>query len=206
MKKGKQMRSIIAAMIACTVLAGCGHSSKVQTRSAGAANQAALAGTVVIPAGTEFYGKLQEPIGSKVSKDGQAFQLQQTDTLMHKNAVLHGTVVEGHLENVHPAGPLHKPAMTIVFDDIVLSDGTKEPVNVQLLSANEFEAKTHHLRTIGMMIGGAVAGHEMKKHTGHGGALAGAAGGYVVSQGLKTDVYVPAGTVVALRFKSPVTR
>jgi|SRR5579884_153426 len=196
----------IGILLTCTMLAACGHSSKVQTQSARAVNQAALGGTVVVPAGTEYYGRLQEPIGSKSSKDGQPFQLQQTDTLMHKNAALHGTVVEGHLEGVQPAGPMHKPAMTIVFDDIVLPDGTKSPVNVQLLSMKAFEAKTHHLRTLGMMIGGAVAGHELKKHTGHGGAFLGAAGGYVVSQGLKTDIYVPAGTVLTLRFRSPVTR
>lgn len=187
------------------LLVACGHSSKVQTKSAGAANSVPPGAAVVVPAGTDFYGKLQQPIGSKSSKDGDTFQLQQTDTMLHKNAALHGTVVDGHVEDVHAAGPMHKPSMTIVFDDITMPDGTKAPVNVQLVSMNKFEAKTHHLRTIGMMIGGAVAGHEAKKHMGHGGSFVGAVGGYALSQALKTDIYVPAGTVLELRFKAPVT-
>jgi hypothetical protein len=32
----------------------------------------------------------------------------------------------------------------------------------------------------------------------------GAAAGYVLSQELKTDISVPAGTVIELRFKTPV--
>ena len=93
--------------------------------------------------------------------------------------------------------------MTIVFDDIRLPDGTKEPVDASILSWKQFDPKTHHMRTIGMMIGGAVAGHMM--HRSHGGLL-GAAGGYALSQTLKTDVEVPAGTIVELRLNAPVTK
>jgi hypothetical protein len=57
-----------------------------------------------------------------------------------------------------------------------------------------------------MMIGGAVSGHEVAKRTGRRhGALLGAAGGYALSQTLKTDIAVPAGTVLEVRFKAPVT-
>ena len=95
--------------------------------------------------------------------------------------------------------------MTIVFDDIRLPDGTKEPVNVTLVTTHQFDPKTHHIRTIGMMIGGAIVGHIASKHGGpHHGSLLGAAGGYAASQALKTDVYVPAGSIVELRFKAPV--
>lgn len=194
------------ALALCVSLAACGHSSNVKTESARTSQQAAAPGaTVVAAAGTRFYGKLSAAINSKSSHDGDTFQLQQTDTMLHKNAALHGTVIEGHLENVHAAGVMRKPSMTLVFDDIVLAGGTKSPVDVQLVSMNAFEAKSHKLRTLGMMVGGAVAGHEMKKHTGKGGGLLGAAGGYALSQSMKTDISVPAGTVLELKFKAPVT-
>lgn len=197
--------AIAAVMLLQLVLQGCGRSSNVRTQSAGQGQPAAATGPMLIAAGTDFYGKLQQPISSKTSKDGDAFHLQQTDTLTHKNPALHGAVIDGHLENVHAAGPLRKPSMTIVFDDITMPDGTKAPIDVQLLSMKAFNAKSHHLRTIGMMIGGAIAGHETRKHTGKGSGMMGAAGGYVLSQTLKTDISVPAGTVLEVRFKAPVT-
>ena len=197
-------KTLAAAAIAAT-LAACAKSAPVTTQSSGA-DQANAGGAVAVAAGTDFFGKLEQPIGSKTSRDGDTFALDQTDTFLHKNAALHGAVVEGHVADVSAAGPGRDPSMTLVFDDIKLPDGTKSPVDVQLVSMNAFEPATHHLRTIGMMIAGAVAGHEMAKHMGHGhGGLVGAAAGYVLSQTLKTDIAVPAGTVVELKFKSPVT-
>lgn len=184
-------------------LAGCGHKSNVTTQSAGASS-ADSSGAVVVAAGTRYYGKLEQPIDTKTSRDGDTFALDQTDTLFHKDPALHGAVVEGHLEGVRSAGMARKPALELVFDDIRMPDGTKAPINVKLLSFKAFEPKTHHLRTLAMMTGGAIAGHEIAKHSGkkHGG-LVGAAGGYVLSQEMKTDIHVPAGTVIELQFLSP---
>ncbi|MDQ2681794.1 MAG: hypothetical protein M3Y21_12385 [Candidatus Eremiobacteraeota bacterium] len=186
-------------------LVACGHKTTVTTQSAGESATMVPGAAVLVPAGTTFYGKLQGPISSK-GKDGDTFSLAQTDTFLHKNAALHGTVVDGHIENVRAAGPARKPSMTIVFDDITMPDGAKSPIAVKLLSLGAFEPKSHHLRTLGMMIGGAVAGHAAAAKLGkkHGGLL-GAAGGYALSQELKTDITVPAGSVLELQFTRPVT-
>ncbi len=117
--------------------------------------------------------------------------------MFHKAPALHGAVIDGHVDGVVAAGPMKNPAMTVVFDDIRLADGTKEPVNVVLITTKQFDPKSHKLRTIGLMIGGAVAGHAIAASTGRKhGALTGAVGGYALSQTLKTDVAVPAGSVV----------
>lgn len=187
-----------------TTLAACAKSAPVSTQNSGTA-QTGTGGTVAVAAGTDFYGKLEQPMGSKTSHDGDTFALDQTDTFLHKMPALHGAVVEGHVTNISAAGPAHNPSMTLVFDDIKMPDGTKSPVNVQLVSMNSFEPRTHHLRTIGLMIAGAVAGHAVAAHTGHShGGLVGAAAGYALSQTLKTDIAVPAGTVIELKFTSPV--
>lgn len=190
-----------AAATAAVLLAACGHRA-VNTENAGG-SAAAPGGEVVAKAGTVFYGKLDKTIGTKVSHDGDTFTLAHTDTFFHQNPALDGMAVDAHVENVRAAGPMRKPSMTIVFDDIRLPDGTKEPVNASILSWKEFDPKTHHLRTIGLMIGGAVAGH--MTHRRHG-AMLGAMGGYALSQTLNTDVQVPAGSVVELRLNSPVTK
>lgn len=198
----KTHRSSTIVILAAVVLAACAKNAPVTTQSSGTGAEN-TGGTVAVAAGTDFYGKLQGPIGSKTSHDGDTFALAQTDTFLHKDPALHGAVVEGHLANISAAGPAHNPSMTLVFDDIKLPDGTKSPVNVQLVSVNAFEPRTHHLRTIGMMIAGAMAGHAVASHTAHSG-LVGAAAGYVLSQELKTDIAVPAGSVIELKFKSPV--
>ena len=185
------------AVCLTVAVAACSKSAPVSTESSGTP---ASGGSTLVAAGTDFYGKLQQSISTKTSKDGDTFTLVGTNTFFHKNATLDGAVVTGHLEGVTPAGPMRKPAMTLVFDGIQLPGGVKEPVDVQLVSANAFEPKTHHLRTIGLMIAGAMAGHAVNKH----GGLAGAAAGYVLSQELKTDIAVPAGSVIELRFKQPV--
>jgi len=184
------------------MLAGCSHANNVTSRSAGA-GQAPAGGTTIVAAGTEYFGKLEQPLGTKTSKNGDTFAI---DEVRASDKSLTGAVIDGHLENIVSAGPMRNAKMTVVFDDIRLSDGTKAPVDVVLIRSKAFSPKTHHLRTIGMMIGGAVAGHELavrngKKH----GALLGAAGAYTLSQTLKTDVAVPAGSLVEVRFKSPVT-
>jgi hypothetical protein len=198
-------RSIACVAASIFVLAGCAHKAPVAVRSNTASTSEG--GAVIVAAGSAFYGRLSPAIGTKISKDGDTFTLTQTDTFMHKNPQLAGSVVTGHLEDVHPAGLGRKPAMTIVFDGIKMSDGSTHPIGAQLVSMSKFEPKTHHLRTIGMMIGGAVGGHIAAQHMGkkHG-ALMGAAGAYLLSQEIKTDIYVPAGSLVQLRLTSPVTQ
>jgi hypothetical protein len=192
---------LVAALTAAVLLAACGHRA-VSTQNAGGTT-ASAGGQVVANAGTLYYGKLDKAIGTKVSHDGDAFTLTHADTFFHKNPALDGAVIDAHVENVRAAGPMRNPSMTIVFDDIRLPDGTKEPVNASIVSWKQFDPKTHHLRTIGMMVGGAIAGHMM--HRRHGGLL-GAASGYALSQTLKTDVQVPAGTIVELKLNAPVTK
>ncbi|MBV8636471.1 MAG: hypothetical protein JO322_00155 [Candidatus Eremiobacteraeota bacterium] len=186
-------RSAIAltlVAVCATILTACGKSSNVTTASSSAA-PAASGGTVVAQAGSTFRGKLQQEISTKKSHDGDRFTIVGST----------GTV-EGHLENVQAAGFGKKPSMVIVFDDLKMSDGTvAAPIDVKIESAGAFNAKSHHFRTFGMMIGGAVAGHMAASaaHTKHGG-LAGAASAYVLSQQMKTDVDVRPGTTVVLKF------
>jgi hypothetical protein len=192
-----------SSCLTAALLAACAHhATNVTTQSAGA-GQSASGGATLVAAGTDYYGKLEQPIGSKTSKDGDAFVIDETRA---SDPSLKGAVIDGHVEGVRAAGPMRNPKMTIVFDDIRMADGTKAPVDVQLITLQAFSPKTHHLRTIGMMIGGAVAGHIVSAHTGkRHGALLGAASGYALSQTLKTDIAVPAGTMLEVRFKSPVT-
>lgn len=147
-KNASANRAFGPICLAASILAGCSHyAANVTTRSAGA-GQAATGGAVIVPAGTDYYGKIDQPIGTKTSKDGDTFALNETRST---NQSLTGVVIDGHLENVQSAGPMRNPKITIVFDDIRLADGTKAPVDVQLITTRAFAPRTHRLRTIGLM-------------------------------------------------------
>jgi hypothetical protein len=184
------MKPVFALLMVASLsatLAACSRSSNVTTSSSSVA-PAASAGAVVVAAGTTFRGKLQQEISSKTDRDGDRFSI-----------VGNGETIDGHLVNVHPAGLGKKPAMTIVFDNVRTSDGTTaEPVDVTIENIGEFGAKSHHWRTIGMVMAGGIAGH-MVAHKHHGG-LAGAAGAYMLSQEMKTDIDVKPGTTIVLKF------
>jgi hypothetical protein len=189
----------LTAVVLTVGLAACGgHSSNVSTASSSAGPgrtgaPGATSNTVVVPAGTTFRGKLQQEISTKKDQAGDRFSIVASN----------GETVHGHLDNVHAAGLGKKPSMTMVFDDVTMPDGAvAAPIDVTIENMGAFGAKSHHLRTIAMMAGGALAGHMAAKKVGrkHGG-LAGAAAAYVLSQEMKTDVDVKPGTVVVLKFK-----
>jgi hypothetical protein len=162
----------------------------------------AAADTVLVKKGAEVDGTLQQTLTSKTNHDGDTFVLIQRDTFFHHAEALHGATIEGHLENVSPAGPTHKATMLVVFDDIKMPDGSTVTIDPRIKSLSTFEPHTHHIRDVGLIVGGAVAGHMMagKKH----GGLAGAAAGFALSSTLKSDIVVKKGTLVKLVMKSDV--
>jgi hypothetical protein len=157
----------------------------------------ATAQTVILKKGTQIDGTLQQTLSSKTSHTGDTFTLTEKDTFFHKNAPISGATIDGHVENVSPAGPTHKATMTIVFDDIKLPDGTTAAFPASLKSLSTFEPHTHHIRDLGLIVGGAMAGHMVAKS--HHGGLAGAAAGFALASSLKSDIVVKSGTLVKLK-------
>ena len=162
--------------------------------------------TVAAPKGAEIDAKLQTPLSTKTNHDGDPFTLVEYDSFFHRHPGLNGAVIEGHVENVTAASATHKATLNLIFDDIKFADGTTKPISVKVISLSEFEPKTHHIRDVGLIVGGAVAGHIASKKTGMGGGtLAGAAAGFAIASSLKSDVTVKTGSVVKLRALSDIT-
>jgi len=176
----------IAATVALTAL------------SCGLAN----AQEVLTKRGSEIDARLATPLSSKSSQNGAPFKMTVTDLLFVHHPELKGATIDGHLENVTPASPMHKASMNVIFDDITFADGRSEPISLAMKNMSAFEPHTHHLRDMGIIVGSAVAGHIVSKKTGHGGGtLAGAATGFVIVNGLKSDIVIKPGTLVKLRLQ-----
>ncbi len=163
---------------------------------------AGLTQTVQAKKGTVIDTTLQTQLNSKTNHDGDTFQLMEKEGFFHHAPdALKGATIDGHVENVSPAGPTHKASMTMVFDDVKLPNGTQEPAALELESVSAVEPHTHHIRDVGLIVGGAVVGHMAGNKMGkkHGG-LAGAGAGFALASTLKSDINVKTGTLVKLKF------
>jgi len=163
--------------------------------------------STTVPAGTTFDAKLQEEISTSKDHNQERFTLLEQQPLIGGNQLLKGAQIEGHLEDVVQAARGKKASLHLVFDDIVLKDGTTLPIDATLVNPNlETKTQGHLLRNAGVILGGAVAGHFLGKRTGisHG-AAAGAtvASGYVLlSPG--GEVLLKRGTDFKLKLNSPL--
>lgn len=166
----------------------------------------ASAQSVIAHRGAHINGTLMSSLSSKTNHDGDTFTLDAKDAFFYHNPLPKGSVIDGHVERVSPAGPTHKATMVIVIDDVALPGGVKAPIRAQVVSLKEFEPKTHHLRDAAIIAGGAVAGHMMSKRTGvPAGTLAGAAAGFALASTMKSDIVVHRGTIVHLKAQDDVT-
>jgi hypothetical protein len=160
-----------------------------------------VAQTVVAPRGTQFQATLDQELNTKTLQNGTAFTLTEHDGFFHKAPpVLKGAHIDGHVENVTPAHTGHSATLALFFDDIVLVDGERLPIDAKVTSTKALEPKKHLFRDTGLIIGGAVVGHMAASKAGlqHGG-LTGAVAGFALATNLKSDIVVKRGTIVNLK-------
>lgn len=163
--------------------------------------------TLITKHGAEIDARLMTPISTKTSASGDTFKLAVTDLLFVHHPELKGAIIDGHLEDVKPAGPMHKAGLSVIFDDITFADGKSEPVSVAVKNMSALEPHTHHIRDVGIIVGSAVAGHIVSKKTGHGGGtLAGGAAGFAIVSAMKSDIVLKPGTLIKLRLQHDITQ
>jgi hypothetical protein len=155
------------------------------------------------PAGAQFEARLDQRLSSKTMHDGDRFTMTEHDGFFHHAPpALKHAKLEGHVENVSAAAPGHRATMKVVLDDVVMADGTKAPIDAAITSLREFDPRSHHLRDAGIVLGGAMVGHALRKR--HGG-LIGAGAGLLLATHLKSDIDVKRGTIVHVKLLDPVT-
>ena len=166
----------------------------------------AIAQNVIAPKGAEFEARLDTELNTKTLHDGDTFTLTEHEGWFHKAPDgLKGAKIDGHVENVVSAKMGHGASLSVFFDDVKTADGVTAPIDAKVTSTKALEPKSHHLRDVGLIVGGAVAGHVVSKRTGvkHG-TLAGAAAGFALATSLKSDIDVKRGTILHLRLNAPV--
>jgi hypothetical protein len=159
-----------------------------------------------VPVGSELDVRLQTPLSSATARVEDAFEVTTMVDLGNDNRVLipAGSSVRGLVTSVNRAGRVdRKGSLTLSFDRITIR-GRSYPIQATVNQVLESEgvrgeaAKIGAGAGVGAIIGGILGGAK--------GALAGIliGGGGTVAATTGKDIDLPPGTVLRMRFDSPL--
>ncbi|HOC17810.1 MAG TPA: hypothetical protein PKK95_06065 [Vicinamibacterales bacterium] len=160
-----------------------------------------------VPVGTELDVRLQHRLSSDDAKVEDRFEATTMVDLVEGGKVLipAGSLVRGVVSGVEKAGRLNRTGrLTLSFDQITVG-GRSYPIHATVTQAIESEGIRGEAGRIGAGAGvGAVIGGILGGFKGVlAGILIGGGGTIAATEG--KDVTLPAGTVLRLRFDSPLT-
>jgi hypothetical protein len=195
----KKLASLLLGIVLVGSTASCSKNTGISNNSSGQ--------TAFVPSGTQFEVSIPTEISTGRNHAQDRFTLPVHSPLVGANPGLKGAKVEAHLEDVVKAGHGRKASLHLIFDDVVLKDGTVEPINAQLLNT-KVETKTQgkFLKNVGIIMGGAVAGHLLgnKLGTKQGGLGGAAAATAFVLASPGGEVVLKKGTELDVKLKSPL--
>jgi TolA-binding protein len=186
---------------------GSGTSTGTTSQSTSSTRSTSATANREVPVNTELDVKLQDTLNSGTAKPEQRFEATTAVDLKGENgAVLipAGSVVRGVISDVKAAGRVERKAsLTLAFDQITVR-GRSYPIRATVapFEGEGVRGDASKIGTgagVGAIIGGILGGFK--------GALAGIliGGGGVVAATEGQEVNLPAGTVLRLRFDSPLT-
>ncbi|HSK11198.1 MAG TPA: hypothetical protein VK911_16565 [Vicinamibacterales bacterium] len=160
-----------------------------------------------VPVGAELDVRLQRSLSSATAQVEDRFEATTMVDLMQGSRVLipAGSLVRGVVAGVDRAGRLERTGRLSLSFDQVTVNGRSYPIQATVVQALESEGIRGEAGRIGAGAGvGAIIGGILG---GFKGALAGIliGGGGTIAATEGKDVELPAGTVLRLRFDSPVT-
>jgi hypothetical protein len=166
---------------------------------------------VVIPAGTVITVRLDQPVGSKTSKQGDPFEatLSEPVAIDGKAVIPAGSVAAGKVTEAHAAGRFKGGATLDLTLERVIVHGAPYRVETEAIT-QESKGKGKRTATMiggaagaGALIGGLAGGGKGAAIGGLVGAGAGTAG--AAFTGGDRDITLPAEAVVAFQMKAPLT-
>jgi hypothetical protein len=214
------MRIKNAALVIASLawLAGC--SSQPNPDSAAAAGpeadkslaeklRSAIRSEVDIPAGTELLVRLNQPVGSGMSRPGDDFEATLDTPIVAGDKVIvpRGAMLHGHITQSVPSGRLKTPARLALTLDALMWEGDSYHLNTTTVSR---AAPSHKKRNLGLIGGGTGGGALIGALAGGGtGALIGAGAGAAAGTGGayatgKKNIVIPTETRLSFRLEAPV--
>lgn len=175
----------------------------------GLATPAAAQSRLVLPAGSVIIVRTTAPLQSASAQSGQSFEttVDQSIGVNEYTIIPSGSRVRGQITVARAATRQQSGVIEVVFDRIVLSDGTSVPITGKLTSTDSTERRqierdpNARVVLVGERggIGAAIAGAGSSRTPNN---IFAALGG-LLSEG--RDVNVPAGTPLAVEIEQPVS-
>jgi hypothetical protein len=206
------MKKLITTIILSTTLAvnaaGCSSPKTVniptdRNNTKLASNKNSENYPVLVAAGTTFDTDMQQEVSTAKSRNNDVFTLK----IKSSNPVLKDGKIEGHVEGVVKAVKGKKAKLNLVFDDIILKNGDRLPIDAILVNTQiETKTKGKFLQNAGIILGGVAAGNfaGSKANFKHGGLAGGAAATAYVLSSPGGEVVLKKGTDVKLKLKTPL--
>ncbi len=160
-----------------------------------------------VPAGTSFDTVLQQDLSTGKNRNNDRFTLRVKNSLIGGNKNLKDAEIQGHLEDVVKAARGKKASLHLVFDDIMLKDGSAYGIDATLVNTQvESKTKGKFVQNAGLILAGAAAGHFLgnKAKVKHGGLAGGAAAAAFVLSSPGGEVALKKGTTIKLKLKTPL--
>lgn len=178
--------------------------SRLESRMSGVSS--ASTNPSVIPVGTEIDVRLQTPLSSKDAKVEQRVDATTAADLLRQDrvAIPVGSAVRGYVVSVDPATRTDRRGSLVVKFTHLTVEGRMHDVTLSITQALESEGIRGEAGRIGIGAGvGAVIGGLLGGVKGVlTGILIGSGGAVLATEG--KDVELPAGTILRVRFDSPL--
>ena len=195
----------IAAILVSTSCASSNMSAQTQPEPA-QPTQVVGGAPGEIPVGQQLDVRLQDTLSSDTAKPEQRFQTTTVVDLMQGSRVLvpAGSTIRGIVRDVEKAGRVERTGkLTLAFDQMTVN-GTSYPLTATATQVFQSSGIRGEGKTVGAgaaagaIIGGIIDGLS--------GAVLGAiiGGGGVIAATEGNDVTLPAGSIIRLRFDTPV--
>ncbi len=210
------IRVILAPAVASLLLAGCGAPAGdgMQTALSPAPDDITAPDTspsmVWLPTGTRFDVRLDDPLGSETSRDGDTFGMTTLDDVIVEDftAIPAGSRVTGSvLEAAKAPRGAGNARLTLAFGRLVLPDGRSIEIvgslSDHLGSAKEHDEAIAGSDTVDRTLIGRILGRDTRGAIG-GGREADAPGTAVVVSREGEPVVLPKGTVLTIDLEKPV--
>ena len=169
-----------------------------------------------IPSGAVLSTTLDQSLGTKISKTGDAFTATVSSTLYASDGsvvVPAGAKIDGHVTALDDSDNAAEPALIRLAFDRIRFNGSSFPFDATIVQSNPVQTsdatKTERNKQIiiggavGAALGGLMSGGDLKKIV-IGGAI-GAAAGSIVSLGTEVNATLPAGSQMTVQATQTTT-
>jgi len=157
-----------------------------------------------LPAGTSLVGTLSHDLNTATAQVGDTFAINVAPPYPNDDPAYANSYVRGHVFNVTRSSQGTNAQLGLAFDQLVFADGHTMPISGHVTNIDE-QHKSAILQQAAGALGGMLVGNALGKilfKTNLGGA-AGAAGGFLYANNLKTNFIVPQGSSITVVTDQP---